>query len=103
MHIPVSKLGDDPIQTLNLLKEINLGTEADKRPIYISSKLDPDFKEKLVQLLKKYRDCFAWTYEEIPGLDRQLVEHGVTNQTWLSASYSTTKTYVERYGKNCGR
>jgi len=25
--------------------------------------------------LKEYKDCFAWEYYEIPGLDRKLVEH----------------------------
>ncbi|KAI5342932.1 hypothetical protein L3X38_010808 [Prunus dulcis] len=26
-------------------------------------------------LLQEFRDCFAWHYHEMPGLDRQLVEH----------------------------
>ena len=26
-------------------------------------------------LLKEYRDVFAWTYEEMPGLDPSLVVH----------------------------
>ena len=75
MHIFSSKIGDYPIQSPNVLKEINLGTEADKQQIYIRSKLCPKFEEKMVWLLEKYKDCFAWTYEEIPGLDQQLVEH----------------------------
>ena len=30
IHISANKLGDDPIQTPDILKEINLGTETDK-------------------------------------------------------------------------
>jgi hypothetical protein len=26
-------------------------------------------------LLKEYKDCFAWEYYEMPGLDRSIVEH----------------------------
>jgi hypothetical protein len=26
-------------------------------------------------LLKEYKDCFAWDYTEMPGLDRSIVEH----------------------------
>ena len=26
-------------------------------------------------LLKEYRDCFAWDYTEMPGLDRSIIEH----------------------------
>ena len=25
--------------------------------------------------MKEYRDCFAWDYTEMPGLDRRIVEH----------------------------
>ena len=33
--------------------------------------------EQLVALLQKYRDVFAWTYDEIPGLDPGLVVHSL--------------------------
>jgi hypothetical protein len=26
-------------------------------------------------MLKEYKDCFAWDYSEMPGLDRSIVEH----------------------------
>ena len=29
----------------------------------------------MVELLKEYRDYFAWDYDEFPGLGRSLVEH----------------------------
>ena len=29
----------------------------------------------MVKLLKGYKDCFAWNYDELPGLERELVEH----------------------------
>ncbi|XP_058788037.1 uncharacterized protein LOC131662300 [Vicia villosa] len=56
------------------LEEIDLGDGPTKRVIYISAKLDPKMKNRLVELLKKNRDCFAWDYDEIPGLKRDLVE-----------------------------
>jgi hypothetical protein len=28
-----------------------------------------------MELLKEYKDCFAWDYSEMPGLDRSIVEH----------------------------
>jgi hypothetical protein len=36
--------------------------------------MDPQFKVKIVQLLKEFKDCFAWDYDEMPGLDRSLVK-----------------------------
>jgi hypothetical protein len=29
----------------------------------------------MIRLLKEYFDCFAWSYNEMPGLNRELVEH----------------------------
>jgi hypothetical protein len=31
--------------------------------------------EELIKLLREYKDCFAWDYSEMPGLDRSVVEH----------------------------
>jgi hypothetical protein len=32
---------------------------------------------QMVELIKQYRDCFAWDYHEMLGLARELVEHRV--------------------------
>lgn len=32
-------------------------------------------KEDLIALLKQYKDCFAWTYDEMPGLDLEVAVH----------------------------
>ena len=32
-------------------------------------------REQMITLLKEYQDCFAWDYTEMPGLDRNIVEH----------------------------
>ncbi|KAM1639367.1 hypothetical protein ACFXTN_008663 [Malus domestica] len=32
-------------------------------------------KAELCALLDEFKDCFAWSYHEMPGLDRTLVEH----------------------------
>jgi len=29
----------------------------------------------LTDLLKEYKDCFAWDYTEMLGLDRSIIEH----------------------------
>ena len=60
---------EDPLQ------EIDLGTEEDPRPTFISALLKEPLKVEITALLQEFRDCFAWHYHEMPGLDRQLVEH----------------------------
>ena len=46
-----------------------------KRITYISAKLNPGLKQEVIEVLKRNKDCFAWDYDEIPGLKRELVEH----------------------------
>ena len=51
------------------LEEIDIGPGDRPRPTYISAKLDPEYKQELIDLLKKFKDYFAWEYYEMPGLD----------------------------------
>jgi hypothetical protein len=57
------------------LEEIDIGYGDKPRSTFISANLDSSFREGLVKLLKEYKDCFAWDYSEMPGLDRSIVEH----------------------------
>ena len=57
------------------LEEVDIGSGDKPWPTFISKKLDPVLREAIIALLKEYRDCFAWNYTEMPGLDRSIVEH----------------------------
>nr|ABF97755.1 retrotransposon protein, putative, unclassified [Oryza sativa Japonica Group] len=57
------------------LEEIDIGPGDRPRPTFISKNLSPEFRTKLIELLKEFRDCFAWEYYEMPGLSRSIVEH----------------------------
>jgi hypothetical protein len=57
------------------LEEVDIGPGDKPRPTFISKKLDPVLREQIIELLKEYRDCFAWDYTEMPGLDRSIVKH----------------------------
>ncbi|CAN6547007.1 unnamed protein product [Malus baccata var. baccata] len=51
---------------------IDLGTEEDPRPIQISGLLGVDDRARIICLLQEFKDCFAWHYTEMPGLDPTL-------------------------------
>jgi len=57
------------------LVEVDIGSGDKPRPTFISAKLDSECKQHLTDFLKEYKDCFAWNYTEMPGLDRSIVEH----------------------------
>jgi hypothetical protein len=57
------------------LEVIDVGDGYKPTPTFISTNLDSSFREELIKLLKEYKDCFAWDYSEMTGLDRSIVEH----------------------------
>src|ERR1051325_10823729 len=57
------------------LEAINLGSEEDKKEVNIGALLDNNVKGKMIDLLKEYVDVFAWSYQDMPGLDTIIVEH----------------------------
>ena len=57
------------------LKEINLGTEEDPRPIFVSASLSSEEEKKYPDLLFEYKDVYAWMYKEMPGLDPKVAIH----------------------------
>ena len=64
-----SPLVQDPTE------DVNIGSEDDPRILKIGSSLSLDEKKKLIYFLKQHQEVFAWTYEDMPGLDSKLVEH----------------------------
>jgi hypothetical protein len=57
------------------LQEVDIGDGTVPRSTFVNKNLDPTFKLELIKLLKEYVDCFAWNYNEMSGLSRDLVEH----------------------------
>jgi superfamily II helicase len=58
-----------------LLEKVDIRASDRPRLTYVCAKLDPKYKQELVNLLKEYQDCFAWEYYEMPGLSRSIIEH----------------------------
>ena len=76
MYSTGEKRFDEPTSAVEEpTKEIKLGTEKDPRTVIISLNLNFEEESALIQVLKEYKDTFAWTYEDMPGLDPTLVEH----------------------------
>ena len=78
------------------LEEIDIGSGDRPRPTYVSSKLDPEYNQELVDLLKEFKDYFAWEYYDMPALDRSIVEY------WLPIKprYWLFKQALRRFNPN---
>ena len=48
---------------------VDFGTPDQPRELKIDTSLSPDERSRLIDLLRSYLDVFAWSYEDMPGLD----------------------------------
>ncbi|XP_070040394.1 uncharacterized protein [Nicotiana tomentosiformis] len=66
---------EKPKPNLNETEAINLGDLNNVRETKISVHLEPQIKEEIVKTLFAYKDVFAWSYDDMPGLSTDLVAH----------------------------
>jgi len=52
-----------------------LGTTKDPKPIFVSTILNDEKMAQYEQLLQEYKDVFVWGYEDMLGLDPNVVVH----------------------------
>lgn len=69
------ELEDGGQATVDELLELNLGTEEDPRSIFVSALLTAEEKQQYRDFHLEHRDCFAWSYKEMPGLNPAVAMH----------------------------
>ena len=57
---------------------VNLANEGEnEKPFKIGVNFPKDMKPELIALLKEFREIFAWSYQDMPGLDIEIVVHRI--------------------------
>ena len=54
---------------------MNLGTEEAKKEVKIETSLSASTRKEMIDLLKEYVDVFVWSYQDMSGLDMDIVVH----------------------------
>ena len=57
------------------MEEVNLDIVEELRVTYISSLIPFDLKKGIITILQEFKYYFTWNYDEMPWLDKSLVEH----------------------------
>ena len=58
-------------------EEMNVGTTEEPRPLSIAKDLPPSEKMTLIELLREYKDVFAWSHKDMKGLDLKFYQHQI--------------------------
>ncbi|XP_070004770.1 uncharacterized protein [Nicotiana sylvestris] len=64
-----------PKSNLNDTEPVNLGSSKEIKETKISIHTDGKTQDALIQLLFEFKDVFAWSYDDMPGLSVDLVVH----------------------------
>jgi ribonuclease HI len=59
------------------VEDCNIGTVDNPRMVKLSKFLSEGNKNKYIELLKKYKDVFAWSYEDFKTYDTSVIEHKI--------------------------
>ena len=86
MNIFISKIGKETFNNKELkhgylesIKEetqpINLRIDDESKMIQVGNTLTTSEKDALVALLTEFKEVFAWSYEDVPGIDIDIVQY----------------------------
>ena len=54
---------------------INLGFGEERKEVKVGTGMSSHIRDELVALLRDYQDIFAWSYQYMPGLSPDIVQH----------------------------
>ncbi|XP_074282937.1 uncharacterized protein LOC141607484 [Silene latifolia] len=56
---------------------INMGTLVEPKELKIGTTLDPEERRGFINLRGAFKDVIAWSYKDMPGIDREIAEHKI--------------------------
>ena len=57
--------------------EINIGTPVSPKMIKIGNNSSPKERKAIENLIREYKDVFAWTYDDLKTFDPAIIEHTI--------------------------
>ncbi|RYA67999.1 hypothetical protein DD598_26130, partial [Enterobacter cloacae complex sp. 2DZ2F16B1] len=81
-------------------KKVDLAAPGEPpRPVYIATDLSPGEEERLLSLLREYRDVFAWSYKDLKGVDPSICQHTIPLKQDAKPSRQRPYTYNDTFAK----
>jgi hypothetical protein len=59
------------------VEDCNIGTEKNPKFVKLSKYLSAKQKQKYVELLKEYREVFAWSHKDLKIYDSNIIQHKI--------------------------
>ena len=66
---------EEPIKPAKDVEDVEPVEGDPSKVTKVGGELDPSMKEEIVGFLKKNLDIFAWTHEDMSGIDNKVIKH----------------------------
>ena len=66
-----------------ILEIINLGNDENPHLIKIGSTLSEQEREDLKEFLTEFQEVFAWSYEDMSGIDLKITQHHIDTHSYM--------------------
>ena len=81
-------------------KLVDLAEEGEtSKPVYIATDLVATEEELLIEILKQYKDIFAWSYKDLKGVDPKICQHTIPMKEDAKPRKQRPYTYNENFGR----
>jgi hypothetical protein len=67
--------------------KFNLGINAKPQMVKINAQLETDKVLEVEQILKEFKDVFAWTYKDLKGIPQELTQHIIELDTIIPSAH----------------
>ena len=57
------------------MEVVSLGVSNEKKEVKVGTGMTTPIRDELVVLLRNYQDIFAWSYQDMHGLNPDIVQH----------------------------
>lgn len=57
--------------------DFNIGTDKDPKIVKLSKSLSNEERERCMDLMKEFKDVFAWSYEDLGTFDTKIMQHKI--------------------------
>ncbi|KAL5551303.1 hypothetical protein UlMin_001479 [Ulmus minor] len=92
---PVAEQHGEPVEELT---KVPLFDDEPEKTCKIGSALTGQFKEDLIIFLREHRDVFAWSHEDMPGIDPNIIVHRLNIDPNFKPIKQKRRTFnAERY------
>jgi hypothetical protein len=90
------------IKTQRLMK-FNLRTDAKPQMVKINAQLETGKMLEVEQLLKEFKDAFAWTYKDLKQIPLELAQHRIELDTTIPSAHQTKYSLNPNYAKQLNK